>query len=130
MATYSSDRVTSGIPVRFNEKGSDGEVGTYSASAAISATDVFQMVRVPAGAMITDIILQIPGLSSPSYSLGDGVNTSRFTTTASSSFATLGQGLGYSYSVADTIDVRFDAAATTATGKFVMAASWKVDQAS
>ena len=79
---------------------------------ALSAGDVIQMVKVPAGAVINDMTVTISS-SAQSYTitgLGDGNNTTRYL--ASSSLVlvqavrmTQPGGFGYSYSAEDTIDI-------------------------
>ncbi len=94
---------------------------SHTVSAALSAGDVFQMIKVPHGAVIVDGYMKVIGAAGFVYEIGDGGDTARFlaadTVSASTAtgtvFAFLKNGLPYQYSIAptttnqwDTIDVK------------------------
>ena len=128
MATFTSSRAGSGDSARFNAVGDVIETIKYTMTLTASATDVVQLCKVLPGARIVGIKQWASAVLSGS--MGDGDDTGKFMTTATgiltSSFAgagstgsvvpspirtiNVGAGLGYSYSVADTIDWRFDVA--------------------
>lgn len=103
---------------------------TYTFTAAPSAADVVEMVKVPSGAIVTNVVLGADDLDtngSPTIVLdvGDGSDTDRFIDGATSAQAggtsaalagTAGS-FGYQYSSDDTIDITVQAGpATGATG--------------
>ena len=116
MATLKSNKVTANAPARDLPSGVLAVVGTYALGAALALNDVIQMVTVPAGATILDVLLAVTDLDtggSPAIVLtvGDGGDTDRFVTAS-----TVGQaggvarlnattGAGYKYTAKDTIDV-------------------------
>lgn len=103
-------------------------------AGTITSGQVIQMVPVPFGARVLDIILQSewPGNTAGVFTVGDGSLTNRFVTaaslTASSRVTKLSSNLAYRYSVSDdstqrfdTIDINIGAGATqTATGSLLM----------
>lgn len=117
--------------------------GTYTVSATntIAAADVLQMVKVPAGATIQEVILSCSDLDTngtPTLAMvvGDGTTTDRFIITS----GTIGRtaaglvrmdnhaGHGYQYTAADTIDVVISAVATAATtGTIVLTVVYSLD---
>lgn len=119
MATLTVPTARAGTPAR--TAGLSGQpvtvYGEYSLAAALALNDVIQMVRVPAGARVTDLSLAATDLDtggSPAITLsvGDGGATARYI-----SASTIGQaggiangisvatGFGYLYTAEDTIDV-------------------------
>lgn len=80
------------------------------AGTILSAGDVIQMLKVPAGAVINDMTLAISS-SVQSYTitgLGDGNSVNRFIASQSLVLVQtvrLTQGLGYAYTADDTIDI-------------------------
>lgn len=100
---------------------------TYTLTAALVINDVIQMVKVPAGATIIDVLVSAPDLdtgSSPAIVLavGDGTTPARFisgsTIAQAGGIAKLGvvAGVLYQYTADDTIDIKvITAPATGAT---------------
>lgn len=131
MATLKSNKITANAPARDLPSGVLAVVGTYVLSAALALNDVIQMVKVPQGATILNVILAATDLDtggSPAIALtvGDGSDADRFITSS-----TVGQaggiaslnaaaGAGYKYTATDTIDV------TVATGPATGATSGTV----
>lgn len=115
MATLTASAAQSTIPAKFRINGTISRVISFSTPAAgYSAGDVVQMLRVPNGACITDLKFwtDLFGTSNATITgVGDGVSANRYIASASTSSSlavalliTQG-GLGYSYSVEDTIDI-------------------------
>lgn len=131
MATLKSNKIAAKAPARDLPSGVLAVVGTYALSAALALNDVIQMVTVPAGATILNVILATTDLDTngtPTIALtvGDGSDADRFITAS-----TVGQaggvanlnastGAGYKYSATDTVDV------TVATGPATGATSGTV----
>ena len=124
MATLTSSRAGSGAQARYDVE-DVVETVKYTQLITASATDVLQLCKVQAGARVAGITVVTDGTATISYSVGDGDDTGKFMTTASailtawttgSTVSTIARqinvaaGYCYSYSVADTIDLRFDVA--------------------
>ena len=121
--TYTADNAAAGKQARAGV-GLQSVSSKYTMTAALVINDVIKMCKVPAGAVIQDIILSTSDLdtaSSPAVTLsvGDGSDTDRFL-----SASTIGQaggiarltphlGHGYQYAAEDTIDILVAAAPTT-----------------
>ena len=124
MATLTSSRAGSGDQARYSATGDVIETIRHSMTITASATDVLQLCKVLPGARVVGMKVHTD-TSTNSYSVGTGDNTGLFMTTASTintaSVTALGVlspirtldvvgSLGYSFSAADTIDLRWDAA--------------------
>lgn len=121
MATFTATAAASTSPARqnVNETWSYGE---YEISAALVLNDVIEMVNVPKGARILELILETDDLDTngaPAIVLdvGDGSSTARFidgsTIGQAGGLDRLGSNLGYRYTAADTIDVLVQVAPAT-----------------
>lgn len=83
----------------------------YSTTAAASANDVIQMIKVPKGAVIVDGWITMDSSGAFTFSVGDGSSVARFQASASVSGAATQQiflksKLGHEYTADDTIDVK------------------------
>lgn len=143
MATFTADEAAATAPAK--GEGMSGNckvvVAEYEITAALALNDVIQMVKVPAGAIVSNVVLATDDLdtdASPAIVLdvGDGGDTDRYI-----DGSTVGQaggitdssnlvidGIGYTYSVEDTIDVLVQVApATGATsGTIKLIASYTI----
>lgn len=113
-STYTTTKTAAGVQARAGI-GVHSIQATFEASAALIINDVIQMVKIPAGATILDVILSVDDLDSGTsivLDVGDGTTTGRFI-----SGSTVGQaggtvrlsvtdGNGYTYAAADTIDIK------------------------
>jgi hypothetical protein len=119
--TFTSDKADSTVQAR---SGLDLTVvyAEYEISAALVINDVIEMVKVPAGAVINNVILATDDLDSGTdlvLDVGDGTTRDRFidgtTIGQTGGVATLNEvdGLNYKYTAADTIDVLVQAAPGT-----------------
>lgn len=130
--TYTASKVASTVQAR---SGLDltAVYATYEAETQLIINDVIQMVKVPAGATILEVILcvdDIDGGSAAVLEVGDGDDTDRFiagqTIGQGGGIARLGAGItgaaaaaaaNYAYTSADTIDIKVATApASTGTG--------------
>lgn len=118
-------------PPKYIEEGYIVRAATLSLSFSATVSAVLQMVPIPRGAQLHDVILQWDGLGSASYVLkvGDSGNVARYIVSCSatsSGVCRLGQniaagalttdangGMGYSYSADATINVKVQATGTT-----------------
>jgi len=123
--TYSADAVAATVQAR-GGVGVQSVTETYEAGTALVIDDIIQMVKVPAGATVLDIILSVDDLDSGTtivLDVGDGSDDDRYIlgTTIGQGGGTvrLGSGVvgaaaasahGYTYSAEDTIDVHVDTA--------------------
>ena len=96
------------------------QVAHHSISAAISNDDVFQMIKVPKGAVIVGGWIALDSSSTGTFTVGDAADTNRHLGTASVSLSNtihhfggnvlgITTGMGHKYSAEDTIDVKFSA---------------------
>jgi hypothetical protein len=117
MATFKSDKAQAAAARRYSHRGLVIEHATYSGSATLSAGDVIQMVKVPAGARVKDWSVSTNDLGSSSTAtlrLGDGLDTERYFGSAqiSDGVTRIKTGAvgnhadhGYEYSADDTVDL-------------------------
>lgn len=93
----------------------------YAITAALVLNDVIQMFNVPVGATILDVTLGSDDMDTSTgilLDVGDGNSVARFisasTVGQASGVARLGvaAGLNYTYTAADTIDIKVNTAAT------------------
>lgn len=95
---------------------------TYTLAADLSAGDVIQMAKVPAGAkmIVGNVSVNIPGQGQMGFTVGDGLDPDRFvlSATASSTLVHFNSlAMDYEYTAADTIDITIDSiASATAVG--------------
>lgn len=137
MATYQSSMVAEGVMARANA-GETCVSASYTFTATPALNDVVQMVKIPAGAKILDIVLtstDIDTNGSPTVVLdvGDGSDTDRFidgsTIGRTGGVERLNAHAGhlYEYTADDTIDVLIQAGpATGAVGTFKLAVTYQM----
>lgn len=138
--TYSHANVASTVQAR---AGVDETTvySTYALTGAIVINDVFQMCKVPAGAVILDVTYGCDFLDTGTAvvtAVGDGSSAGRFisgSTIGRSSAAgvartTEAAGLNYTYAAADTIDIKCTTAPTTSsvTGNLYLSVRYKMGQ--
>ncbi len=91
---------------------------TYSLTASLSAGDVLQLVKIPHGAIIEDIVFvnTVPG--DYHVTIGDGGDADRFFTSATMTadagvlymqdYLNAAEGVGYQYNLSDDAAVQYD----------------------
>lgn len=126
MATFTATAATAQAPAKYFEKGPVVRVVDYSFSAAAaSAGDVIQMVKVPKGAIVTNVgvaMIQTGTVHSGAVTVnvGDGNDASAYAAavvlsgSAVALTAIPARGIGRTYSADDTIDITV--AAVSAAG--------------
>uniref|UniRef100_A0A6H1ZS52 Putative structural protein n=1 Tax=viral metagenome TaxID=1070528 RepID=A0A6H1ZS52_9ZZZZ len=150
MAIHKTEAVLSGnCPDR-----ADGSINAswghwaYDDEGAVVIDDVIQMVNIPAGARIIDILVEWPATfaGSSTFDVGDGDDDDRFmaaianatnagrlslfggfSNTAEIDEAINASGLGYTYSAADTIDITVEGANTATGDIFIMCVLYIVE---
>ena len=126
MGTLTGSKAGSGVQARSHVAGTVSVYAEYTASATVSAGDVVQMVKVPKGAMVTDMRLSTNTLADQGAHLqvGDGVDTDRYIsasggTVVAGTDINQASGLGYEYTADDTIDIKVVVVGGTATAAAV-----------
>lgn len=147
MANSTAPSAKTGVQPKALHEGVQSVRSVYSASHSHSPTDVIQMVKVPNGAIIDEIILSsVPGSgSAPAvvvFQVGDGDDPNRFASLTFGSGASAGAGLvaranlglGYEYSFSDaeipqydTIDLTVDAGVLSAGHVIQLTVLYHVD---
>lgn len=127
MPTYRANKVASTVQAR---GGIDltSVTGELTVSTNLAANDILEMVKIPAGATVQELIVSVSAsvASTATAVVGDGADTDRFITSGA-----LGQGAaslvrlnaatghGYLYTAEDTIDIVYTAITTPATGAVI-----------
>lgn len=132
MATVQSSRVTSGQPARAATPGVFHDIATYTIPATgdgSAANDIIQMIPVEKGTRVVGMTLtcedvDTDGSPTVEFDVGDGDDVDRFidgsTIGRTGGVATLGSGVAaaaadgvfYTYTADDTIDIKVVTAAT------------------
>lgn len=134
MATIASSKVASTVQPKGLHVGLVAVTCTYSLGASLSAGDVIQMIKVPAGATVVDLKLSSTGLTSTgSANVGDGISAARYVSaylfSAGATIARVNTAyVPYTYSLDDTIDITVSAVSVSAlAGAFNLTAVFSMD---
>lgn len=145
MTTYKSPNCTAAtlVPAR-GGIGPDVAYATFEASVELATDDVIQMVTLPIGATVVDVVLSVDQLDSGTdflISVGDGDDVDRYIASS-----TIAQGggtvrigdtitgaaaancLGKEYTAEDTIDVYITLQGTGNTGTIKLAVRYTMQQ--
>jgi len=107
--------------------------GTYLATAALDANSIIQMVPIPKGAQVLDIILKTSALGTArTIDVGDGGDIDRFVDGGDASGAALFRlsavaGLNHEYTADDTIDIKVLGDTFPAGGTATMIVFYKME---
>ncbi len=123
MATYQSNKVSATV---LHRAGIDvtSVTGEYTVSSNLATNDIIEMVKIPAGARIIDVIASASASvgATATAVVGDQSDTDRFIASgqlgqgaAQLSRLNAATGNGYQYSAEDTIDITYTSIATPAT---------------
>lgn len=122
MTTFQASKVASTVQAR---GGIDitSVTGEFTVSSNLTTNDIIEMVKIPAGATVLEVIFSSSASvgSTGNLAVGDGGDTDRFITSSAVTAAALLRlnahtGHGYRYTADDTIDVLAASIATPATG--------------
>jgi len=134
MATLKSTQVATSVPAKAIHAGMVSVKATYTATAAISAGDVIQMVMIPSGATIHSVRVSGNPCKQSTNIIGDGNNTSRYLASASAApsdaitVCTAAAGHGYTYTADDTIDNSLTTATSgSASGSVTLDVTYSMD---
>lgn len=122
--TYKADKTQSTVQAR---GGIDitSITGTFTVSANLGANDVVEMVKIPKGATVQEVIVSASAsvAATSTGEVGDGDDTDRYVSSGSigqgaASLSRLNNaaGHGYTYTAEDTIDIKFTTQTTPTTG--------------
>lgn len=136
MATLTASAALARSPAKFSINRDIRVVREYALTAALSAGDQINMMKIPAGAVVTDVAIGCESWTGvATVSFGHTGNLSAFIASAVLSGlagtivrATIGTGLGYSASVETTLAAKVEAVSDApAAGKFKVAVSYTLD---
>jgi len=133
MATITVSSAAANRSAKFLETGVVGVYSTLSLTVALSAGDVLQFVKVPAGAQVLELTFFNNEGAGNNYTfvVGDGGDDNRYITSTSSTGVVRAQAttFPYSYSAEDTIDITVGTVVSaTATGSLGIAVFYVLDQ--
>lgn len=139
MATFTATKAGSTVQARATLHITEAH-GSITLTAAPALNDVFQMVKVPAGATVLYVAINSTdmdtnGTPTLNFDVGDGGDTDRFITnsqvgrTGGTAKSTNLTGMLYQYTTEDTIDiVCSQGPATGATGTLKLTAYYTMEQ--
>lgn len=137
MATFNTTKTAAGVQPRSEHMGVVSVSAKYTILAVLATGDIIEMVKIPKGAVILDLVLTAEDLSTGAdiiLNVGDGGDIDRFidssTIAQAGGVARLGAGVAaaaldgaayFTYAADDTIDVQVEAGGTaTATGDITL----------
>lgn len=113
MATFTASAAQAAAPALMNVNGTIDRVIRFSQSASFSAGDVIQMMKIPSGAIVTDVSVACSfSAGVATVNIGDGNDVSAYgASVVLSGTVTLtttvpSRGWGRSYSAEDTVDIQ------------------------
>lgn len=137
MATFTSTACASGVMPRAIHAGVNSVSAAHTVSGSLSAGDVIQMVKIPNGATILDIVLRTAITPAQiTLSVGDGGSTGRYVLTAThtSTVYHANTGVPYTYDISDdaavqydTVDVKVSTASGSGNSSFYMTVLYTMD---
>lgn len=108
MATYTHPRAAAGASTRAVHAGVNSATAEYSFSNTMSSGDIINMFKIPAGAVVVDVITRYTATSGQvaQFGVGDQSVTERYNASISGTGVTRATaGIPQSYSANDTIRV-------------------------
>jgi len=119
MATYTHPRASAGASIKAVHAGVNSETAEYSFSNTMSSGDIVNMFKVPAGAVVTDVVVrntQVTG-NVAQFGVGDQSVTERYCASISATGVTRATaGIPFSYSANDTIRIYVTGTGSLCTG--------------
>lgn len=138
MATFTGTACASGVVPRAIHAGVNSVSAQHTVSGSLSAGDVIQLVKIPQGATILDLVLRTDiSPTQVTLSVGDGGDTDRYilTATHTSTIYRSNVGVPYTYDFSDdaaiqwdTIDVRVSTASGSGNSTFYLTAIYTMDK--
>lgn len=132
MATFTASAAQAGQPAVYAINRDTTRIVKYTTTVASSAGDVYQMFRVPVGAVVTRVAVSVLSHDGVlTMNIGDGNDVSRYgasvvlSGTAIVQTALPARGFGYAYTAEDTIDLKVGAvSAPSANGVLTLAVTY------
>lgn len=119
MATYTHPRAGSGAVPKAVHAGVNSATAEYSFSNTMSSGDIINMLKMPPGAVVVDVITrytQVAGMVGQ-FGVGDSSVTERYGASISATGVTRATaGVPFSYSASDTIRVYITGTGSLCTG--------------
>lgn len=130
MATYNADMVSTSKPAKHGLE-TVCVVGTYTVGANLAQNDIIHMVKIPAGAVVTEVVAATSAALGQTCTaeFGDGDDTDRYISSANfgNNAATVARlsnaaGAGFVETAEDTLDMKVTAIGTPTTGAVIKVA--------
>lgn len=119
MATFTATAAQAAAPAFYNINGAVTRIVQFSQTASFSAGDVIQMVRIPIGAIVSEVGFACSfSAGAATVNVGDGNDVSAYAAAVVLSGSVVSvsaipyRGIGRSYSAEDTIDIHITAVST------------------
>lgn len=119
MATYTHPRAQSSASLKAVHAGVNSETAEYSFSNTMSSGDIVNMFKIPAGAVVVDVITRYTAVSGQvcQFGVGDTSVTERYQASISATGVSRATaGIPQSYSADDTIRVYVTGTGSLCTG--------------
>lgn len=119
MATYTHPRAASGASIKAVHAGVNSETAEYSFSNTMSSGDIVNFFKVPAGAVVIDVIARYTAVVGMvgQFGVGDDGTAERYCASISATGVTRATaGIPYSYSADGTIRVTVSGTGSLCTG--------------
>lgn len=132
MATYTHPRAATGASIKAVHAGVNSETAEYSFSNTMSAGDIVNLFKVPAGAVVVDVITRFtkPSAGVVQFGVGDDGSAERYNASISASGVNRATaGIPYSYSVDGTVRATVSGSTTNSTigGTISVTVLYKLD---
>ncbi len=133
MATYTHPRASSTASIKAVHAGVNSETAEYSFSVTMSSGDIVNLFKLPAGAVVVDVITRYTlatGAGPTTFGVGDDGSAERYGASISASGVTRATaGIPYSYSATGTVraTVSFSTSNSTIGGTIRVTVLYKMD---
>ena len=119
MATYTHPRAATGASIKAVHAGVNSETAEYSFSNTMSSGDIVNMFKVPAGAVVTDVVTRFTSITGlvVQFGVGDDGSSERYNASISATGVSRATaGIPYSYSATGTIRCTVSGVGSLCTG--------------
>ena len=132
MATFTHPRAASTASIKSVHAGVNSETAIYSFSTTISTGDIVNFFKVPAGAVVTDVVCfyTVGSAAASQFGIGDDGSAERYGASISATGVTRATaGIPYSYSADGTIRATVSgiSSASTVGGTIRLTVTYKMD---
>ena len=119
MATYTHPQANTGAVPKAVHAGVISKTVEYSWSNTQSAGDIVNLMKIPAGAVVTDVVVRYTNVTGmvTAFAIGDTSSTERYCASISATGVTRATaGIPFSYSADDTIRLQVTGVGSLCTG--------------